>query len=384
MSALADTLVEQFEPVSSPALTSLIRSSALMFEEAEALVRDTAVGVPGLAVPLNPEEAPLKWLPWVGQFVGVRGIARGRVALRKNLVTNPRPGAGNLDGYAANGSFLNPGSILTGQSDAIRVVTPGTAAFEGVAYVLPNLETGKQYSIRVDVKRNDASATLIEIFLGQDSAPFGEHVLTRVANPNNAAFTSYSGVIQAVGAGVHRIIVRTAAQASISFDVTKVSTVQEAVVSPYFDPALNPDARWDGAAYHSTSTLYRDETDPEFRTRASTLIEQRRSERRGGVEDILEGVQMYLTGNKTVLYNERGVGGSAWHGNIAAFNAEALASAATIQAEINRRKPVGTIIDFTLISGADYAALKNTHTDYADVKAQFPDYAAVKSNPSLT
>jgi hypothetical protein len=126
------------------------------------------------------------------------------------------------------------------------------------------------------------------------------------------------------------------------------------------------------------------ETEEEFRARAVELISRRDASRRGTVPYIILAVQSFLTGSKTVLYNERGVGGSAWHGNIATLASETPVPEATIQEEINRRKPGGTIIDFSILTGGDWQTLKDTHTDWADVKAQVATWAAVKADPSIT
>jgi hypothetical protein len=110
--------------------------------------------------------------------------------------------------------------------------------------------------------------------------------------------------------------------------------------------------------------------------------------RRGTVPAIIESVQALLTGTKTVLYNERDVGGSAYHGNVATLTAETpnpTAVAALFTPNDPRCiKPAAIIIDYTTVNNVDWLTLKTTHVDWADVKGQFATWQDVKNNPALT
>jgi hypothetical protein len=69
--------------------------------------------------------------------------------------------------------------------------------------------------------------------------------------------------------------------------------------------------------------------------------------RRGTVPAILEEVRARLTGTQTVFFNERGVGGSAWRGNITVLQSELKVGVTkdSLQAVVNAVKPSVVIID---------------------------------------
>lgn len=106
--------------------------------------------------------------------------------------------------------------------------------------------------------------------------------------------------------------------------------------------------------------------------------------RRGTVPAMVELLQQYLLTSKTVIVTER-VGGNAWRGTLAVFNAELKAGVtiAQLQALINtEQKPAGMIITVTGVTPTTYNALRDTHTDYNDVRSTFVTYDEVEQNPT--
>lgn len=105
--------------------------------------------------------------------------------------------------------------------------------------------------------------------------------------------------------------------------------------------------------------------------------------RRGSVPAILDEVSKLLTGTKTIVYYERGVGGDAWHGSIATRTSETPDPAAVV-AIVAAIKPAGELINVTTYAGGDWATLAATHATWTEVVSDRATWQDVLNDPSVT
>ncbi len=100
---------------------------------------------------------------------------------------------------------------------------------------------------------------------------------------------------------------------------------------------------------------------------------------RGKPSALVGAAQQYLTGAKTVYLVERH--GSPYRLTVSTVAAE-TANPTAVLAALMEQKPAGIILVHSLITGANYNALRDTHSSYTAVKAKFATYTEVLSNPT--
>lgn len=86
----------------------------------------------------------------------------------------------------------------------------------------------------------------------------------------------------------------------------------------------------------------------------------------------------YLTGAKTVVFQERSAG-NAYNLTVLTYAAETPNSALVLRALLEQ-KPAGIILDYATISGATYLLLRTTYATYTALKAAFVTYTGVRNN----
>jgi hypothetical protein len=360
---------------------------------------------------LDPDRTPADWLEWLGQFVGA-GVSgkRGRVAERTNLVPHP--------------SFED-GTVGT---PPLSFVT--STAGDPAASTTPTKDWARYgvWSVRYQVTRSDGAATVVRTPIGTSGVPVtpngwyggrvsgrlragvpGATVVARIywyKSDGTASTVTSSAAGSAVSVPISQVVdlnvkaqaPSDAAFASIgfytsvgvaysldvdvdAFAVYRLSGAADAV--PGYGDGTFADWIWNGAAYNSTSSLMRVETDAELRARISPLIKDPPKRRRGTVPAILEVVRNLLTPGASIFYNER-VGGNWKTGTIAILTGSRKTGVTlqNIQDAVNAVKPAGSLITVSEITGGNWQSVRDTHTDWLDVRATFVDWAEVRSNPT--
>jgi hypothetical protein len=90
----------------------------------------------------------------------------------------------------------------------------------------------------------------------------------------------------------------------------------------------------------------------------------------------------YLTGTKTVIFRERydGTANDApYYLEVATLDTE-TASPATVEAAIRAQKPAGIILDYEVITGQDFQAIKDNYAAFQDVKNAYLTFQGIRTN----
>lgn len=101
--------------------------------------------------------------------------------------------------------------------------------------------------------------------------------------------------------------------------------------------------------------------------------------KRGSPGAIVGAAQQYLTGTKTVYLVERH--GSRYRYTVTTIAAE-TPDPASVLAALKEQKPYGFTMSHAMTTGANYNALRDTHSDYNEVKALYSTYNEILSNPT--
>jgi hypothetical protein len=151
-----------------------------------------------------------------------------------------------------------------------------------------------------------------------------------------------------------------------------------------FDPDNEP-AEWLPVTEYFTGTVPLPSVDEAGRR---LRIKQTDGRFRGTPGAIKGAARQFLIGpdgtpESATVYLVVRVGGVATTYNVSTLLAETPNQALVLDA-LQEQKPAGFTMNYSAVTGGNYATLKAVHTDYADVKAQFATYGDVRADPSIT
>lgn len=144
------------------------------------------------------------------------------------------------------------------------------------------------------------------------------------------------------------------------------------------DPNVAPPETLDWLAQFAGVTLDKSMTIDQQRA----AIKGTSAFQRGTPAAIKAAAARYLTGTKSVFFNER-VGNDAYALGVTTLVSETPDPAATLKA-ILQQKPAGILLTYSTVVGTDYGTLLYTHSTYSQLSdGRFATYAAMAANPSL-
>lgn len=113
------------------------------------------------------------------------------------------------------------------------------------------------------------------------------------------------------------------------------------------------------------------ETDDDFYARQRQRIKDHLGFARGSAAAMLAAAQLYLTGNKTVLFRERD--GSAYHLTVVTRTSETPDSGKVLRA-LTDLKPAGITLDYHTITGRDFDEVKADNATFAAAAAAYTSF----------
>jgi hypothetical protein len=117
------------------------------------------------------------------------------------------------------------------------------------------------------------------------------------------------------------------------------------------------------------------ESDTEFYDRQRQRIKDHLGFARGSAAAMRATAQLYLTGNKTVFFRERDT--DPYILTIVTQTDETPDSARVLAA-LMAIKPAGIILHYNVITGTDFAYLRDTYSTFATLKAGYANFAAMR------
>jgi hypothetical protein len=105
-------------------------------------------------------------------------------------------------------------------------------------------------------------------------------------------------------------------------------------------------------------------------------IKEAQGFQRGTPAAMVGAAKPYLTGSKTVVFDERDT--SAYHLTVYTFTAE-TPNSSLVQAALLRQKPAGLVMVHSVITGATYDQLSATGNTYNQLRTAYPTYDRMKA-----
>lgn len=136
--------------------------------------------------------------------------------------------------------------------------------------------------------------------------------------------------------------------------------------------------QWVGYAVPQKATS---ETQAAWSARERGRIVSRAKNRRATVALLREVIQEQLTGTKTVIIQERSADANTI--NVYVYNSEIATTSALVQAAALAAKAAGLIMNFTVLTGANYSLLQASNATYAVMTGKHANYNSVLTNPGL-
>lgn len=354
----------------------------------------TRRAAPGWSRIVSPRTAPGSYLPYIGQFVGVKVPPRRTVVEDLNYATNPWLDAAGDDianTFGTNTKQYGSTDVLSKEGRPVLKATynnnseiigfdvppaaypgPGEYTFGQVDIWIPPSWNGGEFSIFDDSSLSGASMGGANAFTGSSYSDRWQTMWFSRRNDGDTADDWWIGIWTSMAPSVGSVIY---------FSNLIIKRTKSYVRGPVpFTHGDLPDWYWTGTRMFSASFKERPEDDNEYRARVSPDLVNPQHARRGTVPAIIEAVSDQLTGSKTVINIER-LGNNAARGAITTLLSETPVGN-TIQAAIDKLAPAGKKITHATTTGETYQALRDTHTDYGDVRSTFVNYQEVLDNPT--
>jgi hypothetical protein len=123
------------------------------------------------------------------------------------------------------------------------------------------------------------------------------------------------------------------------------------------------------------------ETEAAWSARERGKIVHAAAHHRATVAHLVEAIQDHLNDPKQVIIQERV--GDAHTINVYVFNSQIATSAARVEAAARAQKAAGLIMNFTVLTGANYTLLQASNTSYTIMSGKHANYNSVLTNPGL-
>jgi hypothetical protein len=123
------------------------------------------------------------------------------------------------------------------------------------------------------------------------------------------------------------------------------------------------------------------ETEAAWSVRERGKIVHAAAHHRATVAHLVEAIQDHLNDPKQVIIQERV--GDAHTINVYVFNSQIATSAARVEAAARAQKAAGLIMNFTVLTGANYTLLQASNTSYTIMSGKHANYNSVLTNPGL-
>jgi len=144
--------------------------------------------------------------------------------------------------------------------------------------------------------------------------------------------------------------------------------------SVVMDPDLIPDKALPWLAQFVGVTIPRGVSEPVIMRQLITSVS---GFRRGSPGAMIAAAQVFLTGQKRVLFREQD--GSAYRITVITYAAE-TPDPVRVLAALQAQKPAGLALFHQVYEGQDYLKLRTDNADYQAVKDNFATYADVRAN----
>jgi hypothetical protein len=106
--------------------------------------------------------------------------------------------------------------------------------------------------------------------------------------------------------------------------------------------------------------------------------------KRGTAGAIVGAAQQYLTGTKTVILRERDPSVDVANGGAYGFTVLTYASEtpdqAAVLAALTAQKPAGLLMQYNVVTGANYLLIRTTYATYTTLRAGFATYNGLRNN----
>lgn len=383
------------------ALLHFCGAVAAMFDQIETYARDTEDGKPGWSILVDGDRFPLEAAEWIGQLAGTRPtLGKLLIFLAKNWIKNPN-GLNGTVGWTSSSTTgataitsVADSSALSG--NAIQVAATGVTNSGNLVQAIQDERTfanssgmitaGQRVLIRGRVKLQSASAAVSSIAVASRNFDSSNSFLggVAIAQNNPVVGTWYElSMIVSVPAGVAyydmdaRLQVAAAGDFTIRAERFQITPLLGDQADPgYFDGGTT-NARWDGTANQSTSSLFARETDEQYLARIREEIKHAEGLNRGTLQSLITAGKRNLTGQKQVLIRERDGGPNLL--TVVTFTSETPDAAITLK-DLQGAKPAGLIMTHNVVPGQTYVLVQVTYANYNAVDTAFSTYNGLLTN----
>lgn len=352
------------------ALAKYCGSLGELLQQVDEYVRDTDTHV-GWGTLLDPDVAPIEVLPWLGQFAGVQPEPMRQTLLYTNLITNPSAEL-SLSGYSALGATTNLTRIAENAAagnSAVRALFPaaGSGSADRIEWQV-NLTAGQQYTFYGSYIwtpgitgrhwiTDNASTNLAQATQVSDGSRWSPYI-TFVATANNPHRPRWG---------------RNAAGGSDFYTWADTWMLTAGATQfPYID-GDQPGGRWTGAPHASTSEKWEEEDEATHWARQRVRIKDKLGFERGSREAMINAAKSWLTGTKSVYFNERDT--SPYHLTVSTKLSE-TPDPASVAAALQAQKPAGLVMVVQTIAGQDWNNLVATRASWTAVGAAYATWQA--------